>query len=268
MSMPPMPGSVTTRNTWFAWFRSLGPEGRRAFGGAFGGYALDSYDSQVLPLALVAIAASLGISTGEAGLLTTVTLVLSAVGGVVAGILIDRIGRVPTLLLTVSTYAVFTVLCGFAPNFETLLILRALQGLGFGGEWAAGAILVAEYCVPRYRGRTVGFIQSSWAVGWALSVVVSTAVFSLLSPELAWRVLFWTGALPALLVLYLRRRVKDAPIVAEHRERHLYRGGLRAIFEQPLRRVTVLATLLATGVKAATGHCLPGYRPISRRSGS
>jgi MFS family permease len=249
MSTPSTPGSATTRNTWFAWFRSLGPEGRRAFGGAFGGYALDSYDSQILPLALVAIAASVGISTGEAGLLTTVTLVFSAVGGVIAGILIDRIGRVPTLLLTVSTYAVFTVLCGFAPNFETLLVFRGLQGLGFGGEWAAGAILVAEYCVPRYRGRTVGFIQSSWAVGWALSVAVYTAVFSLLSPEIAWRVLFWTGALPALLVLYLRRRVEDAPSVVEHRERHRYRGGLRAIFEQPLRRITVLATLLATGVQ-------------------
>ncbi|HWR49098.1 MAG TPA: MFS transporter, partial [Pseudonocardiaceae bacterium] len=187
----------------FAWFRSLRPEGRRAFVGAFGGFALDSYDFQVLPLGLVAIAASLGISTAEAGLLTTVTLVVSAVGGALAGTLVDRIGRVRTLLLTVSTYAVFTVLCGFAPNFESLLVFRALQGLGFGGEWAAGAILVAEYCAPRYRGRTMGFIQSSWAVGWALSVGVYTAMFSLASPHLAWRLLFWTGALPALLVLPL-----------------------------------------------------------------
>lgn len=246
MSTSSIPGSVTTENTRFAWFHSLGPKGRRAFAGAFGGFALDSYDFQVLPLGLVAITASLGISTGEAGLLNTVTLLFSAVGGVTAGILVDRIGRVRTLQLTVITYATFTVLCGFAPNFETLLVCRALQGLGFGGEWAAGAILVAEYCVPRYRGRTVGFIQSSWAVGWALSVVVYTAVFSLASPEIAWRVLFWTGALPALLVIYLRWRVTDAPIVAELKEE---RGGFRAVFEQPLRRTTVLAALLATGVQ-------------------
>ncbi len=110
----------------FAWLRALGSDGRRAFVGAFGGYALDSYDFQVLPLGLVAIATSLGISTGEAGLLSTVTLVFSAVGGVGAGILIDRVGRVQTLQLTVITYAVFTVLCGFAPNFDTLLVLRAL----------------------------------------------------------------------------------------------------------------------------------------------
>ncbi len=233
----------------FAWLRSLGPEGRRAFVGAFGGYALDSYDFQVLPLGLVAIAASLRISTGEAGLLTTVTLALSAVGGVGAGILVDRIGRVRTLQLTVITYAVFTVLCGFAPNFDTLLVFRALQGLGFGGEWAAGAILVAEYCSPRYRGRTVGFIQSSWAVGWALSVVVYTAVFSLASPHIAWRLLFWTGALPALLVLYLRRRVIDAPIVAQQRERDQHRGSIGAIFGRRLGRTTICAALLTTGVQ-------------------
>ncbi|MDQ4020607.1 MAG: MFS transporter [Actinomycetota bacterium] len=231
------------------WFRSLGSQGRRAFAGAFGGFALDSYDFQVLPLGLVAIMASLGISTGQAGLLNTITLVFSAIGGVVAGILVDRIGRVRTLMLTVITYAVFTVLCGFALNFETLLVFRALQGLGFGGEWAAGAILVAEYCSPRYRGRTVGFVQSSWAVGWALSVVVYTAVFSLTSPEIAWRLLFWTGALPALLVLYLRWQVKDAPIVADKAEHHPRRSLFRAIFGQPLRRTTLLAALLATGVQ-------------------
>ena len=140
----------------FAWFRALGTSGRHAFVGAFGGYALDSYDYQVLPLGLVAIAASLRISTGEAGLLTTVTLVLSAVGGVVAGILIDRIGRVRTLLFTISTYAVFTVRCGFAPNFESLLVLRALLGRGYGGEWPAAPILVHCSCAPRCRGRAVG----------------------------------------------------------------------------------------------------------------
>ena len=73
-------------------------------------------------------------------------------------------------MITVITYAVFTVACGFAPNYETLLVFRALQGLGFGGEWAVGAILVAEYASAKHRGRTLGAIQSSWAVGWALAV--------------------------------------------------------------------------------------------------
>ncbi len=267
MSTSSMPESVATENARFGWWRSLGSQGRRAFAGAFGGFALDSYDFQVLPLGLVAIMASLGISTGQAGLLNTVTLVFSAVGGVAAGILVDRIGRVRTLMLTVLTYAVFTVLCGFALNFETLLVFRALQGLGFGGEWAAGAILVAEYCSPRYRGRTVGFVQSSWAVGWALSVVVYTVVFSLASPEIAWRLLFWTGALPALLVLYLRWQVKDAPIVADKTEHHPRRGLFRAIFGRRLRRTTLLAALLATGVQGGyytLATWIPAYLKTER----
>ncbi|GAB2630252.1 MFS transporter [Streptomyces capparidis] len=233
----------------FAWLRDLGPRGRRAFAGAFGGYALDSYDFQVLPLSLVAISASFGLSTGQSGLLTTVTLVVSAVGGAVAGILADRIGRVRTLVITVVTYAVFTVLCGFAPNYETLLVFRALQGLGFGGEWAAGAILVAEYSSSRHRGRTVAFVQSSWAVGWGLAVLVYTLVFHLVDEGLAWRVLFWTGALPALLILFLRRNVSDAPGTEERRRENRSTGSFTAILRGRLGRTTLFAGLLATGVQ-------------------
>ncbi|MEV0681380.1 MFS transporter [Actinosynnema sp. NPDC050436] len=238
-----------TRGGPFAWFHTLGRNGKKAFIGAFGGYGLDSYDFQVLPLGLVAITAYFGISKGEAGLLTTVTLVVSALGGAIAGILADRIGRVRTLMITVVTYAVFTVLCGFATSYETLLIFRALQGLGFGGEWAAGAILVAEYCKPRYRGRTVAFIQSSWAVGWALSVLVYTLVFNLFPQEVAWRVLFWTGALPALLIIYIRRTVEDAPEATERRTSSTEKGSFTAIFKGDLTRTTLFAALLATGVQ-------------------
>lgn len=236
-------------NGRFAWLRALGPRGRRAFAGAFGGYALDSYDFQVLPLSLVAITAYFGLTTGQSGLLTTVTLVVSAVGGAAAGILADRIGRVRTLVITVVTYAVFTVACGFAPDYGTLLVFRALQGLGFGGEWAAGAILVAEYSSAKHRGRTVAFIQSSWAVGWALAVLVYTLVFRYIDQDLAWRVLFWTGALPALLVMYLRRNVQDAPGTDERRRESRATGSFTAIFRGGLGRTTLFAALLATGVQ-------------------
>src|SRR5690349_8823807 len=105
----------------FAWFRSLGPQGRRAFVGSFGGYGLDSYDYQVLPLVTVAIMASFHLTKAQAGLMTTVTLVVSAFGGIIAGVLADRVGRVRTLMITIGTYAVFTVLCGFATNYPMLL---------------------------------------------------------------------------------------------------------------------------------------------------
>ncbi|MFF4233272.1 MFS transporter [Streptomyces sp. NPDC001820] len=232
-----------------AWLKALGPRGRRAFGGAFGGYALDSYDYFTLPLSMVAIAAYFSLDNGQTGLLTTVTLVVSAVGGAGAGILADRIGRVKALMLTVITYAVFTVLCGFAPNYETLLVFRALQGLGFGGEWAVGAILVAEYASAKHRGRTLGAVQSAWAAGWALAVIVYTLVFQFLDADTAWRVMFWTGALPALLVIYVRRNVSDAPEAAARRTASTERGSFLAIFKKDLLRTTFFATLLSTGVQ-------------------
>ncbi|MFI6464743.1 MFS transporter [Streptomyces sp. NPDC050538] len=246
---------LTADDGALAWLRALGPNGRRAFAGAFGGYALDSYDYFTLPLSMVALAAYFGLDSGQTGLFTTVTLVVSAVGGAIAGVFADRVGRVKALMITVITYAVFTVACGFAPNYETLLVFRALQGLGFGGEWAVGAILVAEYASAKHRGRTLGAVQSSWAVGWALAAVVYTLVFSFVGDDLAWRVMFWTGALPALLVFWLRRRVHDAPEATAVREQNPQKGSFAAIFkpgtaDSPgLLRTTVFAGLLSTGVQ-------------------
>lgn len=252
---PPAQGEHPAVDGPFGWLRALGPGGRRAFGGAFGGYALDSYDYFTLPLSMVALAAYFGLDSGQTGLFTTVTLVVSAIGGAAAGVVADRVGRVRALMITVVTYAVFTVACGFAPDYGTLLVFRALQGLGFGGEWAVGAILVAEYASARHRGRTLGAVQSSWAVGWALAVVVYTLVFSFAGDDLAWRVMFWTGALPALLVVWLRRRVHDAPEATAAREQSPRRGSFAAIFrpgrdgEPGLLRTTVFASLLSTGVQ-------------------
>ncbi|BBC38089.1 MFS transporter [Streptomyces graminofaciens] len=251
----PGPDEPTADGGAFGWLRALGPRGRRAFAGAFGGYALDSYDYFTLPLSMVALTAYFGLDNGQTGLFTTVTLVVSAIGGAVAGVLADRIGRVKALMITVITYAVFTVACGFAPNYETLLVFRALQGLGFGGEWAVGAILVAEYASAKHRGRTLGAIQSSWAVGWGLAVIVYTTVFSLLDDDLAWRVMFWTGALPALLVIWVRRSVEDAPEAAAAREKSAEKGSFAAIFRRGtptapgLLRTTLFAVLLSTGVQ-------------------
>jgi MFS family permease len=261
------PTEIPSEAGAFAWYRTLGERGRRAFAGAFGGYALDSYDYQILPLGLAAISMAFGLTTGQAGLLATTTLVVSAVGGALAGVLADRIGRVRTLLITVATYAVFTVACGFATSYEMMLVFRSLQGLGFGGEWAAGAVLVAEYCSPRHRGRTLAWVQSAWAVGWGLAVIVYTVVFQLIGPEFGWRVLFWTGALPAVLVLYVRWAVKDAPEAERLRTEAGGRGSFAAIFRGPLLRTTLFASLLATGVQGgyyALFTWLPTYLKTAR----
>jgi MFS family permease len=249
LTTDPPTGELTEKDGALDWLHALGPRGRRAFAGAFGGYALDSYDYFTLPLSMVALAAYFGLDSGQTGLFTTVTLVVSAVGGALAGVIADRVGRVKALMITVITYAVFTVACGFAPNYETLLVFRALQGLGFGGEWAVGAILVAEYASAKHRGRTLGAVQSSWAVGWALAAIMYTLVFSFASDDLAWRIMFWTGALPALLVIWMRRRVHDAPQAVAVREQSTEKGSFTAIFKPGLLRTTIFAGLLSTGVQ-------------------
>ena len=181
---------------------------------------------------MVALAAYFGLDSGQTGLLTTVTLVVSAVGGAVAGVLADRIGRVRALMITVITYAVFTVACGFAPNYETLLVFRALQGLGFGGEWAVGAILVAEYASAKHRGRTLA--RGPERLGRGLGAGrdrLHAGLLSFVDDDLAWRVMFWTGALPALLVLWVRRRgARTRPRRAAVREESTERARSRAIF--------------------------------------
>jgi MFS family permease len=253
----------------FAWFGALPkPDGRRAFAAAFGGYGLDAYDFQLLPLGLTAIVAYFGISKGQAGLLSTVTLVVSAIGGAGAGLAIDRIGRKNTLMITVGSYTLCTVLCGFAANYPMLLAFRAAQGLGFGGEWAAGAILVAEYASAGYRGRTVAFVQAAWAVGWGLAVIVATLVLDHVHPGLAWRVLFWAGALPGLLLLYLRRGVQDAPVTPGRRiEAAADRARRTDVFRPGLLRTTFFASLMATGVQGGyytIATWLPAYLETER----
>jgi MFS family permease len=157
-------------------------KGRKAFAAAFAGFALDAFDLIILTLSLAAIAATLSVSTAAAGVLSTVTLSASALGGVLAGVLADRIGRARTLMVTVAIYSLFTFLSGIASSYDMLLVFRVFQGIGFGGEWAVGAVLVAELVRPASRGRALGVIQSSWAVGWALAVLAYTIVFSL-APE-------------------------------------------------------------------------------------
>ncbi|WP_156758494.1 MFS transporter [Actinokineospora pegani] len=238
--------TTSTPDGRMAWYRALPAQGRRAFTSSFLGYGLDSYDFNILPLILPAITAAFALSTGQTGVLSSAMLVSSAIGGVIAGVLCDRIGRVRTLVLTVLAFALFTALCGLASNYETLLVFRTLQGIGFGGEWATGAVLVAEYTAARHRGRTLAVVQSAWAVGWAAAAVVATVLLSVLDEDIAWRVVLFTGALPALLVLYLRRGVEDAPT---RDDGPAVRGSFPELFRGPLLRTTLFASLLTTGVQ-------------------
>src|SRR5258707_55653 len=161
-----------------AWCGELNTKERRTMGACVGGWALDGLDVQMYSFVIPTVIALWGLSRGEAGLVGTVTLLISSLGGWFSGTLADRFGRVRMLQITILWYSVFTFLCAFAQNFEQLFVLRALHGLGFGGEWAAGAVLMGEVIRDKYRGRGVGIVQTGWAVGWGASALIYTALFS------------------------------------------------------------------------------------------
>jgi MFS family permease len=204
------------------------------------------------------------LSKGEAGLIGTVTLLISSLGGWFCGTLADRFGRVRMLQITILWYSFFTFLCAFAQNFEQLFILRALHGLGFGGEWAAGAVLMGEVIRDKYRGRGVGLVQTGWAVGWGGAALVYTALYSFLPEAIAWRVLFGVGLLPALMVFWIRRHIEEPEIFdAARRERHpVGAAHLFAAFRGPYLWTTIKVSLMVAGAQGggyALGIWMPTY---------
>jgi len=237
------------------WYRELDTAERRTFWACFGGWALDALDVQIYSFVVPALIALWHITNAEAGLLATSALVISAFGGWLAGMLADRVGRARLLMITVAWFAFFTFLSGFTQNFEQLLVVRGLQGLGFGGEWAAGSVLIGEVIRASDRGKAVGTVQSAWAWGWAAAAILATIIFQVLPQEIAWRALFFVGILPALLVFYIRSKVPE-PKVFREAVGSAARRGTFDIFRGELLPTTILGAVLATGAQG-------GYYAIS-----
>src|SRR6201987_3240082 len=202
-----------------AFYRDMNAAERHTFWACASGWALDGMDFMIYPLVIGTIITLWKVDPGTAGLAGTVTLLASAVGGWLGGYVADRIGRVRTLQITILWFSFFSLVCAFVQNFDQLLLARAVLGLGFGGEWAAGAVLMGEAIRQQYRGRAVGSVQSGWAIGWGLAVLSQAILFSYLPPETAWRCMFAVGAPPALLVFFLRRYVEEPVIAAATREK-------------------------------------------------
>lgn len=236
----------------FGWYRHTRTSERRAFWSCKIGYALDAMDTQFLSFVIPALIASWGLTKGEAGLIGTVTLLTSALGGWIAGILSDRIGRVRTLQITIVWFAFFTLMCSLTQNYTQLLVARGLMGFGFGGEWTAGAVLIGEVIRPRDRGKAVGMVQAGWAIGWAVSAGLYTLVFSLMPADTAWRVLFALGVLPAPFVILIRRLVDEPEIHRQQRQREAAEGqrtSFMEIFGSGVWFTTLRTALLATGAQ-------------------
>jgi MFS family permease len=247
------------------WIAQLSSQERSAFLATFAGWMLDGMDVMVYSLVLPTLLVAWNISKAQAGLLSTATLIISSLGGWIAGILADRFGRVEVFKVTIFWFAFFTFLSGFTQNFQQLLIVRSLQGLGFGGEWAVGAALISETMRSRYRGRAVGTVQAGWSIGWGISVLAYLLLFSWLPHETAWRVMFWIGILPALLILYIRSKVREPEVYRVSTPDH--RGSFLEIFSPALLRTTLFASLMTLGAQGgyhAVTTWLPLYLSSSR----
>ena len=240
------------------WLQETTAGERRALLAAYAGYGLDGFDFMIYSFIIPTLLSLWSISKAEAGYIASGTLITSAIGGWAAGVLADRYGRARILQLTVLWFAAFTFLSGFTHSFAQLFFTRAMQGFGFGGEWAVGSVLVAEIIDARHRGKAAGLVQSSWSVGWAAAALAFWAVSSLAPPQWAWKIVFWLGLLPGLLIIYIRRRVPEPPLYLKMRAQRLAahgsatrRGEYLDIFRGSLLRTTLLATSLSTGMLGA-----------------
>ena len=230
------------------WYRDLGATERRTFVACFAGWALDALDVQIYTFVVPALIAVWHITNAQAGLLATSALVISAFGGWIAGMLADVVGRARLLMIMIVWFAFFTFLSGFTNSFEQLLVVRGLQGFGFGGEWAAGSVLIGEVVRGADRGKVVGVVQSAWAWGWGAAAIIATVIFQVFDQQIAWRLLFFVGVLPALLVFYIRTKVPEPAIFKETKQTGPRRAALD-IFSRELITTTILGAALATGAQ-------------------
>ena len=230
------------------WWRSGTDEGRRALVAAGLGWMLDSFDVMLYALVLASIMSDLRIGKETAGLLGSATLLASAAGGIIFGIVADRYGRTRALMASVLIYSVFTAACGFAGSVAQLAIFRVLLGIGMGGEWASGAALVSETWPAQHRGKALGLMQSAWAIGYGAAALVTMIVL----PRWGWRAVFFVGILPAFFTIWIRRHVEEPAIWREMKQGVRRAGDLGPsvstqfadVFRRPLVRLTVPLTIM------------------------
>ena len=186
--------------------RQATPGQRRTLLAAALGWALDAFDAMLYALVLTLLMRDLGMSKTTAGLLGTLTLLASGLGGVLFGFLADRIGRKRALMASILTYSVCSFASGLATSIAMLAAARFVLGLGMGGEWNTGATLVAESWPTEFRAKAISIVQSSWALGFAAAALVAGPV----ARYFGWRAVFFVGILPALLTLWIRRGVPES----------------------------------------------------------
>jgi MFS family permease len=260
---PPAPAVV-------AWYRTITREQWRALLAAKLGWMLDAMDFLLYVMAIGELQAYFGFDTGTAGLLGTITLLVSAAGGLLFGVLADRIGRARALMGTILIFSFCSLGAATSQTLLQLVIWRALLGIGMGGEWASGAVLVSETWPPEHRTKAVSIMQSGWALGYILAAALAALILDTLElgPD-AWRWLFMAGIAPAFFVLWIRRRVREPEVWSRRRAQGSQGNPLAVLFGRDLRVRTLLAIALTASVQFAYWGLffwLPGFlaTPVER----
>jgi MFS family permease len=220
------------------------------------GWMLDAMDVVLYSLVLAELVRQFSMTKGAAGLLNSVTLAASAVGGLAFGFFADRVGRKRALMVSILVYSFATAACGFSHTLLELAILRCVVGLGMGGEWTTGAALIAETWRSAHRGKALGLMQSSYAIGEMIAV----AVVFLVLPRFGWRAVFFVGILPAFIVFWILHSVPESEVWKKNIGAK--RPSLSRMWQKDLRRDAILATAMnACGMFGYWGlfTWIPGY---------
>ena len=248
----------------FEWLLGASPaEWKSLIAGGLG-WMLDAMDVMLYSFVLAYLIHEFGMSTSTAGLLNSLTLAASAIGGFFFGVVADRIGRTRALMASILVYSLSSAACGLSHSIPQLAAFRFLLGLGMGGEWSSGAALIAETWRAEHRGKALGLMQSSYAIGEAVAAAVVLIVF----PHFGWRAVFFVGVLPALLVLWIYRGVPE-PELWKNRAKDNKSRVLRQLLQKDVLRYGVLATTMnACGMFGYWGlfTWIPGYLslPVSK----
>jgi MFS family permease len=255
------------------WYRTITRAQWHTLAAAKLGWMLDAMDFMLYAMAIGQLRTYFGFNDATAGLLGTVTLAMSAGGGLIFGYVADRFGRIRAMMATILIFSLASLGAATSQTVLQLMMWRALLGIGMGGEWASGAVLVSETWPPAHRNKAISIMQSGWAIGYILAALLAAAVLG--SPafgDQGWRWLFVMGVLPSILVWWVRRNVKE-PDAWLHRQRAL--GGAKAenpfkvIFAPALRSRTILIVLLSSTIQFAywgVFFWLPGFlaRPVAQ----
>lgn len=228
------------------WYREINNKQWRALVASSLGWMLDAMDVTLYAMVLVHVMADLHMDKSIGGLLASLTLLSSAVGGILLGMFADKFGRTRALMVSMIVFSVFTALQGFSQSITQLAVLRLLLGLGMGGEWVAGAALITETWPAKHRGKAMGIVQGSWAIGYGLAAIVA----GIMLPLYGWRGVFFFGIVPALIAIWVRKGTDEPEIWSKRKEQEAAgqqteSGSLAKLFDKKVVRWTVLGSVLS-----------------------